>query len=146
MACDLIFASVHARFAQSETKLGFVTGWGGSHRLVRRVGLARAKELVFSGRLLEAGEAVQIGVADWQGSTEELGRHLDEFLRAVSGNSRVAIREMKRILASCPDAGLEANAASEAAASRRCLSEGDAAARVQDFLRRKSAAKPAAGA
>ena len=42
MACDLLFASSNAKFGQTETKLGFVTGWGGSYRLVRRVGLARA--------------------------------------------------------------------------------------------------------
>ncbi|MEI6465974.1 MAG: enoyl-CoA hydratase/isomerase family protein, partial [Verrucomicrobiota bacterium] len=70
MACDLIFASANAKFAQSETKLGFVTGWGGSYRLVRRVGLARAKELIFSGRLFAADEAVRLGVADWQGTPE----------------------------------------------------------------------------
>ena len=61
MACDLIFASTHAKFGQTETKLGFVTGWGGSYRLVQRVGLARAKELAFTGRIFDAEEAVRVG-------------------------------------------------------------------------------------
>lgn len=138
MACDLIFASTNARFGQSETKLGFVTGWGGSHRLVQRVGLARAKELVYSGRLFDADEAVRIGLAEWCGAPDDLARHLDDFIRAVSGNSRVAIREMKRILASCPHTSIEENAALEAAASRRCLAEGDAAERLRNFLRKKA--------
>jgi enoyl-CoA hydratase len=139
MACDLIFASANAKFAQSETKLGFVTGWGGSYRLVRRVGLARAKELIFSGRLFAADEAVRLGVADWQGTPEALGRQLDEFLRALAGNSRVAVREMKQILASCLRTRLEENAAIEADASLRCLTEGDAAERLRNFLQKKSA-------
>lgn len=138
MACDLIFASSAARFGQTETRLGFVTGWGGSYRLVRRVGLARAKELVFSGRMFDAEEAVRLGVAEWQGSASELDAKLREFGAAVAAGSRVAIGEMKAILAACPHTRLEENAALEAEASRRCLTTGDAAERLQAFLSRKA--------
>ncbi len=142
MACDLIFASSNASFGQTETKLGFVTGWGGSFRLARRVGLGRAKELVFSGRLFDAEEAVRFGLAEWQGGAAELDRHLEEFLRAVAGNSRVAIREMKQILESCPRTSLAENAPIEAEASRRCLTSGDAAERLRNFLRKKGPSGP----
>jgi enoyl-CoA hydratase len=138
MACDLIFASDNAHFGQPETKLGLVTGWGGSFRLARRAGLARAKELVFTGRIFEADEAVRLGIAEWHGSASELERHLDEFLRAVAGNGRVAVHEMKKILAACGHTKIEDNLALEAAASRRCLIEGDAAERLQRFLSKKS--------
>lgn len=140
MACDLIFASVHARFGQPETKLGLVTGWGGGYRLARRVGLARAKEIVFTGRILEADEAVRLGVAEWQGSPAELEGYVGEFLAAVAANGRVAIAEMKQILASSMRMGIEENAAVEAAASRRCLTAGDAAERLQKFLRKQAPA------
>jgi enoyl-CoA hydratase len=139
MACDLIFASASARFGQTETKLGFVTGWGGSYRLVRRVGLARAKELGFSGRIVDAEEAVRLGLAEWQGPPEGLEAKLREFLASVAGNGRVAVAEMKRIFESCPRTRLEENAAIEAEASRRTLSDGDAAERLQAFLRKKAA-------
>ena len=139
MACDLIFASSNARFGQTETKLGFVTGWGGSYRLVRRMGLARAKELVFTGRLFDAAEAVRLGLAEWQGTSEALAAHLAEFLTAVAANSRVANREMKRLLESCTRTNLAENAALEAAASQRCLGEdGDAAARLRNFLAKRN--------
>jgi enoyl-CoA hydratase len=137
MACDLIFASTAARFGQTETKLGFVTGWGGSYRLVRRVGLARAKELVFSGRMFDAEEAVRLGVAEWQGGAVELDVKLREFCAAVAAGSRMAIGEMKAILTSCPHTRLEENATLEAEASRRVLTTGDAAERLQAFLSRK---------
>lgn len=145
MACDLIFASCHAKFGQTETKLGFVTGWGGSYRLVRRVGLARAKELVFSGRLFDAEEAVRLGVAEWSGTSEALAQHLREFLSAVAANSPVAIREMKCLLASCPHTNIAENAVLESAASQRCLGdEGDAAERLRNFLTKKKPLPPPA--
>ncbi len=144
MACDLIFASCDAKFGQTETKLGFVTGWGGSYRLVRRVGLARAKELVFSGRLFDAEEAVRLGVAEWAGTPEALERRLRDFLAAVAANSRIANREMKQLLASCLCTNIAKNAALESAASQRCLGDkGDAAERLQNFLTKKKPLPPA---
>ncbi len=145
MACDVIFASSHAKFGQTETKLGFVTGWGGSYRLVRRVGLARAKELVFTGRLLDAEEAVRLGIAEWQGAPEALALRLQEFLTAVAANSRVANREMKQLLESCTCTSLADNAALEAAASQRCLgADGDAPARLKSFLTKNREKDPRA--
>jgi enoyl-CoA hydratase len=139
MACDVIFASDAARFGQTEAKLGFVTGWGGSYRLVRRVGLARAKEVVFSGRLLEAEESVRIGLAEWQGTPADLDAKVAEFLAAVAGNGRVAIAEMKRILAACPETNLDDNRMMEVEASRRALTDGDASTRLRAFLQKKVA-------
>ncbi len=145
LACDLIFASSNAKFGQTETKLGFVTGWGGSYRLVRRVGLARAKELVFTGRIFDAEEALRIRVAEWQGTADALALHLQEFLTAVAANSCVANREMKRLLAACTQTSLAENAALEAAASQRCLGDdGDAAERLRNFLTKKKSPPPAA--
>lgn len=145
MACDLIFASTNAKFGQTETKLGFVTGWGGSYRLVRRVGLARAKELVFTGRIFDAEEAARLGVSEWQGAPDALAVHVQECLAAVVANSRVANREMKRLLASCTHTSLAENAAIETAASQRCLGkDGDAAERLRNFLAKKKLPPPAA--
>ncbi len=138
MACDVIFASGAARFGQTEAKLGFVTGWGGSYRLVRRVGLARAKELVFSGRLVEAEESVRMGLAEWQGTPAELDAKVAEFVAAVAGNGRVAIAEMKRILAACPETNLDDNRMMEVEASRRALTDGDASTRLRAFLQKKA--------
>lgn len=142
MACDLIFASENARFGQSEAKLGLVTGWGGCFRLVRRVGLARAKELCFTGRMFDGEEAVRMGVAAWHGSAAALEQHLIQFLALVAGNSRTALREMKSILATCESTSLEENAAIEANASQRCLREGDAAERLRKFFETRRPPQP----
>jgi enoyl-CoA hydratase len=133
LACDLIFASTNARFAQSEARLGLITGWGGGFRLVRRVGLARAKDLALSGRLIDAAEAARIGLADWHGPTEELDRHLTAWVAETAANGAVAVREVKRLLAACATSPADP-AALETAASVVCLREGDAPARIRAFL------------
>jgi len=133
LACDLIFASTAARFAQSEARLGLITGWGGSFRLVRRVGLARAKDLALSGRVVDAAEAARIGLADWQGTPEELDPHLAAWVAEVAANGAVAVREVKRLLAACANQPADP-AALESAASVVCLRDGDAAARIREFL------------
>ena len=133
LACDLIFASTAARFAQSEARLGLITGWGGSFRLVRRVGLARAKDLALSGRVVDAAEAARIGLADWQGTPEELDLHLAAWVAEVAANGAVAVREVKRLLTACANQPADP-AALESAASVVCLRDGDAAARIREFL------------
>jgi len=145
MACDLIFASDTARLGQSEVKLGLVTGWGGCHRLARRVGLARAKELAFSARLVEAGEAARIGLVDWAGPAAELEARVREFTAAVAANSRAAVRETKAILAACAEGTVAESAGIEAAASERCLRDGDAPARLAQFFAARRPSPPPAG-
>ena len=62
MACDLIMASPKAKFGQPEVKLGVIPGFGGTQRLVRRVGIQRAKELILTGRMVDAQEALSMGL------------------------------------------------------------------------------------
>jgi enoyl-CoA hydratase len=144
MACDLIFAADTARFGQTEVKLGLVTGWGGCYRLARRVGLARAKELAFTARMIEADEAARIGLVDWSGPAADLAARVDTFTAAVAGNSRSAVRETKAILATCGESSLAENADVEAAASERCLSSGDATPRLAQFFAARRKPTPSA--
>jgi enoyl-CoA hydratase/carnithine racemase len=64
MACDFRFIADNAKLGQPEILLGIIPGAGGTQRLPRLVGLAKAKELVFSGRMVDALEAERIGLAD----------------------------------------------------------------------------------
>jgi enoyl-CoA hydratase len=64
LACDLRVASASARFGQPEILLGIIPGGGGTQRLARLIGPARAKELIFSGRQVAADEALRIGLVD----------------------------------------------------------------------------------
>jgi enoyl-CoA hydratase len=62
LACDFRYAASTARFGQPEINLGIIPGWGGTQRLARTCGLGVAKELIFTGRLVEATEALRIGL------------------------------------------------------------------------------------
>lgn len=64
MACDFIYAASTARFGQPEARLGVIPGFGGTARLTRRVGIARARELLFTGETIDAAEALRIGLCN----------------------------------------------------------------------------------
>ncbi len=64
LACDFILAGPRASFGQPEVNLGVIPGFGGTQRLARRVGLARARELVYTGRRIDAQEALRIGLVN----------------------------------------------------------------------------------
>ena len=64
MACDFRFASQNAKLGQTEIKIGVIPGAGGTQRLPRLVGRSRARELIYSGRMVDADEALRIGLVD----------------------------------------------------------------------------------
>jgi 3-hydroxypropionyl-coenzyme A dehydratase len=64
LVCDIRIASSNAKIGQPEVTIGIPPGWGGSQRLLRIVGPAKAKELVFTGKMITAEEAAQIGLVN----------------------------------------------------------------------------------
>ena len=64
LACDLRFASNNARIGQTEVTIGIPPGWGGTQRLARIVGVSKAKELIYTGRIISAHEAKDIGLVN----------------------------------------------------------------------------------
>src|SRR5262249_34630510 len=64
LACDFIYAAEGAKLGQPEVTLGVIPGFGGTQRLVRRVGIARARELVYTGDLIGADQALAIGLVN----------------------------------------------------------------------------------
>ncbi|GAG42339.1 unnamed protein product, partial [marine sediment metagenome] len=62
LSCDIRIASENAMFGLPEVTLGIIPGWGGIQKLVRIVGLGKAKEIIYSGALIDAGEAMEIGL------------------------------------------------------------------------------------
>jgi enoyl-CoA hydratase len=138
MACDLIVASDRARLGQPEANLGFVAGWGGCYRLPRRVGLSRAKELFFTGQIIDAARAYEIGLVDFVGEDSgAVDAYLASFFDSLRKCSKVAVSEMKRLVNISPGLTLHESNLEEAAASRTCLSSGDTRARVAAFLERR---------
>jgi enoyl-CoA hydratase len=82
LACDIRYASDQAKLGQPEVSIGIIPGWGGTQRLARVVGLGLAKELILSGRIVDAQEALRIGLVTAVFRPDEV---LDEAL-ALAGS------------------------------------------------------------
>ena len=92
---DLILASEKAKFGQPEVGLGITPGFSGTQRLPRRVGVAKAKELLFSGRMIGAAEAERIGLVNAVYPAEELMDAALEMAKSFIKNAPVAIKYVK---------------------------------------------------
>lgn len=104
LACDWIYASNKARIGQPETKLGLIPGFGGTSRLVRRVGLAWAKELVLVAEPIAADEAARIGLVNRVFSPDQLLPAAMAAGEAVAARGPVAVRIAKQVMQDGQDA------------------------------------------
>jgi enoyl-CoA hydratase/carnithine racemase len=98
LACDFIMASEAASFSMSFIRRGLVSDGGGMYFLPRRIGLPRAKELIFSGRTVEAQEALTLGLADRVSAADTLIQAACAWARELSRSSAAAIALSKAIL------------------------------------------------
>jgi enoyl-CoA hydratase/carnithine racemase len=103
LTADLRFAAEDARFGQPEILLGLIPGAGGTQRLPRLVGPAKAKDIVFSGRLVDAGEALAIGLADAVFPPERVYAEAKAAAARFALGPALALRAAKQAI----DAGLE---------------------------------------
>jgi enoyl-CoA hydratase len=98
LACDFIYASERAKFGQPEVKLGVIPGFGGTQRLARRVGVAKAKELCMTGDTIDAAEALRIGLADAVWPHAELLAKVRELAGRICANAPLAVADVKRLI------------------------------------------------
>ncbi len=98
LACDFIYASDKAKFGQPEVKLGVIPGFGGTQRLARRIGLGRARELVYTGEIISAAMALQIGLVNAVYPAEELMPKVHETARKIAETGPLAVSAAKRVL------------------------------------------------
>ncbi|WP_237213614.1 enoyl-CoA hydratase-related protein [Falsiroseomonas oryziterrae] len=99
LACDLRFAAADARFAVTPAKLGLIYSQADTTRLVSAVGAARAKDLLFSARLIGAEEALRIGLVQELRAPEDLDSFVGSWLAPLVAGSRPALRDIKRMVA-----------------------------------------------
>ena len=96
MTCDFIIAADSARFGQPESLRGIVPGLGGTQRLPRRIGTARALELLFTGRLIGAEEALRWGLVNRVVAPDDLGSTVLDVARRIGESGPLAVRAIKR--------------------------------------------------
>jgi len=97
LACDIRYASSRAKLGQPEINLGIVPGWGGTQRLARVCGVGAAKELIFTGRIVDAAEALRIGLVNAVFEPEELLAKARETAAQLAAKSPIALALAKRL-------------------------------------------------
>jgi enoyl-CoA hydratase/carnithine racemase len=108
LACDWRVVAEDAKLGQPEIRLGIIPGAGGTQRLARLIGPAKAKDLVFSGRMVDAEEALRIGLADRVAPATEVYATAVELLRPYTSGPALALRAAKLAI----DGGLDMDLAS----------------------------------
>jgi enoyl-CoA hydratase len=95
LACDFIYASEKAKLGLPEVTLGVIPGFGGTQNLPRLVGPNRARELIFSGKVLSAQKAMEWGIVNEVFKAEELPVKVMEIAQAIARNGMVAVASAK---------------------------------------------------
>ncbi|MGH2806665.1 MAG: enoyl-CoA hydratase/isomerase family protein [Actinomycetota bacterium] len=96
LSSDIVVAAEGTKLGLPETRVGLLPAGGGTQLLTRKVGVARAKELIFRARQIDASEAQQIGIVNDIAKREDLDDWVMQVARQICGGSPVAIREAKR--------------------------------------------------
>lgn len=140
LSCDIILASEKAKFGQPEVGLGITPGFSGTQRLPRRVGVAKAKELIFSGRMIKADEAKEIGLANAVYPPETLMDAAMEMALSFAKNAPIAVKYAK----ACIDRGMQMDIDSGIAAENElfamCFATADQKEGMGAFLEKRPAA------
>jgi enoyl-CoA hydratase len=107
MACDILVAHEKAKFGQPEINLGIIPGGGGTQRLARLVGMAKAKELIYTGDMIKADEAERIGLINKVVPIDELDACVQEIAVKIAKKSIIAVKLCKAAINRGAQVGLE---------------------------------------
>jgi enoyl-CoA hydratase len=141
MACDIRLASENAVFGQPETGLGITPGFGGTFRLARLVGPAKAKEIIFTAAArVKAPEALSIGLVNAVWPLENLLEKALEMARAIAANAPIAVRASKKAINETLSLGTESAIAVEEKLFGGCFETADQREAMTAFVEKR---KPA---
>jgi len=98
LACDFIYASERARFGLPEVGLGLIPGFGGTQRLARRVSVGIARELIYTGNIIDAAEALRIGLVNRLYAPDQLLAETKKTALQIAAKAPFSIRQTKRVI------------------------------------------------
>ena len=139
MACTIRIASEHARFGQPEVKLGVIPGYGGTQRLPRLVGAGMALQLILTGDVIDAGEALRIGLVNEVVPADSLLSRAQAILDAITANAPVATRLAIEAVNRGADGSLLEGLVIERALFSICASSEDKREGTSAFLAKRKA-------
>lgn len=139
MACDIMIASDKAKFGQPETGLGITPGFSGTQRLLRKVGKAKAKELIFTGDMIKADEALAIGLINKVVPHDELENETNAMASKISKNAPVAVRYAKKIINQGAEVNIDSAIKIENSYFGMCFATEDQKEGMNAFLEKREA-------
>ncbi len=139
LACDLRVAAEHAELGNTEILRGVIPGWGGTQRLVRIVGLAKAKEMIMLGNMLKAEEALKMGLVHKVVHYEKLREEVKELAKKLSDGPPIALKYAKYALNFGTQVPLDAGLRLEAGLLGLVFSTEDLKEGVEAFMSRRKA-------
>ncbi len=139
LACDVRVASDAAKLGQPEINLGIIPGGGGTQRLPRVVGTGQAMRLILSGEIVDAAEALRIGLVDVVHPAADLRARTLEFARGMAAKSPVALRMAKAAVRAAAEMPLAAGLAYETELFVTCFGSDDKREGVAAFLEKRPA-------
>ncbi|MFQ5655837.1 MAG: enoyl-CoA hydratase/isomerase family protein [Planctomycetota bacterium] len=138
LACDLRVAGESASLGQPEVGLGIIPGAGATHRLPALVGLGKARELIFTGQIIDAAEAHRIGLVNEIVPDDQVLPAATDLAQRIARNSPPAVRLAKLALNSAQETGGRGRDLIEVLAQALCFDSDDKLARMTAFLERKT--------
>ncbi len=137
LACDLRVASESAQLGQPEVGLGIIPAAGGCHRLERLIGIGKARELIFTGRVIDAEEALSIGLVNLVVAEAELHNTAQEWARRIAKQAPQAVQLAKRVMNGAPETGAYGRDLLESISQAICFESEEKHERMQNFIDRK---------
>ncbi|MBM3910895.1 MAG: enoyl-CoA hydratase/isomerase family protein [Nitrosopumilaceae archaeon] len=134
MSCDIRIASDTAKLGQPEVTIGIPPGWGGTQRLLRIVGVAKAKELVYTGKMIKADEAKEIGLVNHVVPLASLMDEAMKMAKAIAENSAMGVQMSKTAINKGRNADLDTGLGVELLAWRNCFTHPDREQRMTAFV------------
>jgi len=139
LACDFIYASDKSKFGQPEVNLGVIPGFGGTQRLARRVGQGRAMELVLTGDLIGADEALRIGLVNKIVPAAELMNEARKCAEKIASKGPLAINYARRAVRKSAELNLPAGNDYEAELFALLFATADQKEGMRAFLAKRPA-------
>lgn len=136
LACDFIYASRSSVFGFPETTLGLIPGFGGTQRLLRAIGLAKAKQLIFSGRRLSADEVFSLGIIQYVCEADKLMDICFHDLKSYLKNPIFALQQAKKTLNEGYQLPFDQGLELECSLFAKCGMSEEANKRIQAFIHR----------
>lgn len=138
MSCDIRIASERAKFAQPEAGLGITPGFGGTQRLPRLVGIGKAKELIYTGAIIKADEALRIGLVNKVVTLETLMEESKAMANMIIANAPIAVKLCKDAINRGMQVDMDSAIAIEAEDFGKCFVTEDQVEGMSAFIERRA--------